>query len=250
MAREPRDADASRPAIEGQLDEPIHWLVGLREEQRIVRIEYVFDTICPWCYVGKRRFESALAKRPDTRADIRWRPFLLNPDLPLEGVERAAYLDRKFGGSSRVQRVNSSVAAAGRSDGIEFSFERISRTPNTLNSHRLIRFAATVGREADAVEEIYRRYFILGQDIGDMGVLAEIGETLGLSRNATRDYLRSDTDITAVLNDNARAHRLGVNGVPCLIIDGTYALAGAQEADILLRIIDVVRENQPVAVSS
>ncbi|CAA7613788.1 DsbA family oxidoreductase [Magnetospirillum sp. SS-4] len=215
-----------------------------------MRIEYVFDTVCPWCYVGKRRLERALAQRPNARITVQWRPFLLNPDLPADGVDRQVYLDRKFGGPGRVQRVHAAVLAAGQAEGIAFDFDAITRTPNTLASHRLIRLAATVSRESEVVEALYRAYFIHGLDIGDHTVLADIAAGHGMDSEATRAYLRSDEDVAAVLNDNARAHRLGVNGVPCLIIDGSYALAGAQEPDILLRLIDIVRESEAEAAFS
>lgn len=209
-----------------------------------MRIEFIFDTVCPWCYVGKRRFERALAQRPNARATILWRPFLLNPDLPPEGIERNAYLDRKFGGPARVSRIHGAVAAAGKAEGIEFAFDRITRAPNTLNSHRMIRFATGMGREGDTVEAIYRAYFCEGRDIGKVAELVDIGAGLGLPADRLERYLQSDADIGAVMNDNARAHRLGVNGVPCLILDGVYALAGAQEPDILLRLIDIAREGE------
>lgn len=209
-----------------------------------MRVEYVFDTVCPWCYVGKRRLERALAQRPNARIAVQWRPFLLNPDLPSDGVDRKVYLDRKFGGQARVQRVHAAVAAAAQMEGITFDFDAITKTPNSLASHRLIRLAGGIGREGEAVESLYRAYFVEGLDIGDHDVLAALGAGFGLDLDATRAYLRSDADVTTVLNDNARAHRLGVNGVPCLIIDGSYALAGAQEPDILLRLIDIVRENE------
>ncbi|KIL98870.1 2-hydroxychromene-2-carboxylate isomerase/DsbA-like thioredoxin domain [Paramagnetospirillum magnetotacticum MS-1] len=215
-----------------------------------MRIEYVFDTVCPWCYVGKRRLERALAQRPETRARIIWRPFLLNPDLPAEGIDRRTYLDRKFGGTARVQRVHAAVAAAGKSEGIDFDFDSITRMPNSLNSHRMIRYAGASGCEAELVESLYRAYFVQGLDIGDVEVLTAIGASVGLAPDPLRTYLSSDADAVGVLNDNARAHRLGVNGVPCLILDGSYALAGAQEPDILLRLIDIVRESQPEAAFS
>ena len=207
-----------------------------------MRIEFVFDTVCPWCYVGKRRFERALAERRQARIEVRWRPFLLNPDLPLDGIDRSTYLDRKFGGAARVQRMHGAVAAAGRDEGIDFAFDRIRRTPNTLHSHRLIRFAGQCGRESETVEAIYRAYFQEGRDIGDLAVLIDIGRGLGLDGGDLGAYLASDADIVQMLNDNARAHRLGVNGVPCIIIDGVYALAGAHEPDVQLRLIDVARE--------
>lgn len=215
-----------------------------------MKIEYIFDTVCPWCYVGKRRLERALAQRPDTRAAIQWRPFLLNPDIPPEGIDRRAYLDRKFGGPARVQRVHSAVAAAGEAEGIAFDFECIQRAPNTMNSHRMIRFAGGQGREADTVEALYRAYFCEGRDIGSVTELLAIGENVGLPVAALQSYLRSDSDIAAVLNDNARAHRLGVNGVPCLVLDGVYAVAGAQEPDVLLRLIDIAREAEAEAALS
>jgi predicted DsbA family dithiol-disulfide isomerase len=215
-----------------------------------VRIDYVFDTVCPWCYVGKRRFERALAQRPGARVSVHWRPFLLNPDLPPEGIDRRTYLDRKFGGPARVQRVHASVEAAGRGEGIIFDFDRITRTPNSLNSHRMIRQAIASGRESEAVEAVFRAYFCDGLDIGDIDVLTALGAGLGLDRLALRDHLESETEVATVLGDNARAHRLGVNGVPCLIIDNQYALAGAQEPDILLRLIDIAREAEAEAVFS
>ncbi|MGE5475714.1 MAG: DsbA family oxidoreductase [Bacteroidales bacterium] len=212
-----------------------------------MKIEYIFDTVCPWCYVGKRRFERALALRPGTRAVIHWRPFLLNPDIPPEGIDRRAYLERKFGGPARVQRVHSAVATAGESEGIEFAFDHIARTPNTMNSHRMIRFASGLGREAETVEALYRSYFCDGRDIGQLSELVDIGVSVGLPANRLEAYLKSDADIAAVLNDNARAHRLGVNGVPCLVLDGQYAVAGAQEPDVLLRLIDIAREAETEA---
>jgi predicted DsbA family dithiol-disulfide isomerase len=209
-----------------------------------VKIEFIFDTVCPWCYVGKRRFERALAQRPGTRTEIVWRPFLLNPDIPPEGIDRRAYLDRKFGGPARVNRIHAAVAAAGTAEGIAFAFDRITRAPNTLNSHRMIRFAAGFGRQPEVVEALYRAYFVEGLDIGLVPTLVALGERLDLPGIELEDYLRSETDVSAVLNDNARAHRQGVNGVPCLILDGSYALAGAQEPDILLRLIDIARQSE------
>jgi predicted DsbA family dithiol-disulfide isomerase len=184
-----------------------------------------------------------MALRPNTHADIRWRPFLLNPDLPLDGVDRRYYLERKFGGANRAQRIHGAVAQAGQSEGIDFAFDKIARTPNTVHSHRLIRFAAQFGREAETVEAVYRAYFCHGRDIGSIEELIGIGMDLGFDETETASHLYSENDVVALMSENARAHRLGVNGVPCIILDGRYALAGAQEPDILLRLIDIAREN-------
>ncbi|MBF0323686.1 DsbA family oxidoreductase [Magnetospirillum moscoviense] len=215
-----------------------------------MRVDFIFDTVCPWCYVGKRRFQRALAQRSGARVQIVWRPFLLNPDIPAEGIDRKTYLDRKFGGPARVQRIHTAVASAGESEGIQFAFDRITRAPNTLNSHRMIRFATGSGREAETVEAIYHAYFCEGIDIGEISELVAIGEKVGLVAAELETFLRSDTDISSVLNENARAHRQGVNGVPCMILDGLYALAGAQEPDILLRLIDIARESEAEAALS
>ncbi len=215
-----------------------------------MRVDFIFDTVCPWCYVGKRRFQRALAQRSGARVQIVWRPFLLNPDIPAEGIDRKTYLDRKFGGPARVQRIHTAVATAGESEGILFAFDRITRAPNTLNSHRMIRFATGSGHEAETVEAIYHAYFCDGIDIGEIDELVAIGDRIGLAAAELETFLRSDTDISSVLNENARAHRQGVNGVPCMILDGLYALAGAQEPDILLRLIDIARESEAEAALS
>jgi predicted DsbA family dithiol-disulfide isomerase len=215
-----------------------------------VKIDFVFDTICPWCYVGKRRLERALAQRPGLLPNLHWRPFILNPDLPLGGVDHHTYLSRKFGSMARAQRMHGTVIKAGKGEGIDFDFDRILRVPNTLHSHRLIRFAGRSGYDWAAVEAVYHAYFLDGRDIGDMAELAKIAGEIGLSAEDTADYLHSDADITATLNDNAHTHRLGVTGIPCLIIDGRYALAGAQDADILGRLMDIAREDDVEAAAS
>ncbi len=215
-----------------------------------MRIEFVFDTVCPWCFIGKRRFERALAARPGPRIQVVWRPFLLNPDLPADGVDRSSYLDRKFGGPARINRMHGAVAAAGRTEGIDFAFDRIKRTPNSLQSHRLIRFAARFGRESETVDALYRAYFCEGRDIGRLDELAAIAAETGLAARDAADFLHSDAEAAATMGDNARSHRLGVNGVPCVIVDGLYAMAGAQDPDILIRLFDVAREAEAEAALS
>jgi predicted DsbA family dithiol-disulfide isomerase len=215
-----------------------------------VKIDVIFDTICPWCYIGKRRFERALALRPNANVDIRWRPFLLNPDMPPDGIDRRLYLESKFGSQHRVQRVFAAVTAAGQAEGIEFRFDRIRRTPSTIHSHRLIRLAALLGRQMETVEGLYRAYFVEGRDIGDIATLVGIGAEAGLPEAETLSYLDSDADVAAIRNDHARAHRLGVNGVPCFVFDEDYAVAGAQETDILVRMIDLAHETAAEPVLS
>jgi predicted DsbA family dithiol-disulfide isomerase len=219
-------------------------VVGPANGHAVVRIDFVFDTVCPWCYIGKRRFERALAQRPHAHARIYWRPFLLNPDLPALGVDHRTFMERKFGGSTRVQRMLNAATLAGRTEGIDFAFDRIARVPNTIQSHRLVRFATQWGCAAEVLEAIYHAYFHDGRDIGDVDELIAIGAEQGLSAQDLSAHLLSDDDRFSLLGENTRSHRLGINGVPCLILDGLYALAGAQEPDILLRLLDIAQESE------
>jgi predicted DsbA family dithiol-disulfide isomerase len=215
-----------------------------------VRIDVIFDTVCPWCYIGKHRFERALALRPDVRAEIRWRPFLLNPEMPASGLDRQFYLERKFGSSYRIQRIHGAAAQAGAEEGIAFDFDAITRMPSSINSHRLIQWAGDSERQAELVEAIFAAYFIRGLDIADIGVLTHIADHCGLPADAVAAYLRSAAGGAAVEAENARIHRLGVSGVPCYIFDERYAVAGAQDADMLARLMDIAREAELETSSS
>lgn len=212
-----------------------------------MRIDVIFDTICPWCYVGKRRLERALAQRPLVRPEIRWKPFLLNPDMPTRGIDRKTYLENKFGGPYRVKQMYAAVAAAGVSEGISFAFETIVRTPDSLPSHRLIRLAQRMGRGSEAVEAVFAAYFTQGVDIGAEDALLGLGLQLGLDKADIRTALNDDDDSEQILTENTRAHRLGISGVPSYVFNESYALAGAQEADIFLRLIDLARETEAQA---
>lgn len=213
-------------------------------------IDVVFDTTCPWCFIGKRRLDRALRQRPHVTAEIRWRPFLLNPELPTEGMARDTYLERKFGDLHRVQRLFGAVEQAGQTENIDFQFSRITRTPNTVASHRLVHFARDFDCQPAVVDALFAAYFLDGRDIGDVAVLAEVGEGCGLPGQPVKDYLASDMDAAVIQEQNTKAHRWGVNGVPCYLFEEAYALAGAQEPDILLRLVDLARETQVEAAIS
>lgn len=202
-------------------------------------IDFYFDAICPWSFIGKRRLERAIQDRPGLDVEVRWQPFLLNPELPPEGLDRTAYLIRKFGSEQRIQRAIGSVAEAGQSVEIGFAFERISRTPNTLNAHRLVRLANGVGKAGDVVEALFHAYFEEGLDIGDSDVLFAIGTGLGLDGGQIAACFHSDLARTDVFECNARAHRIGINGSPSLVFPGGLAISGAQEASVLTRLLDV-----------
>ena len=204
-------------------------------------VDVIVDTVCPWCYVGKARFEKALAMRPDQVVEIGWRPFQLNPGIPRAGKDRRAYLSEKFGGGDRAERRYSVIGDAGRQEGIDFRFDRIDRTPNTVDSHRLISYARSEGRQHAMVDALFRAYFTEGRDIGEIEVLAEIAAETGLDGDAARIFLGSDEDRALVVGEDELARSLGVNGVPCYIVDRKYAVSGAQSPEVFLQIFDLVR---------
>jgi predicted DsbA family dithiol-disulfide isomerase len=206
-----------------------------------MHIDIVSDVVCPWCFIGKRRLEKALALRPEMPVDLSWRPFQLNPDMPPEGMDRQAYIAAKFGGGARADRVYAAVAEAGATVDIPFAFERIRRTPNTRDAHRLIRHAATQGRADAIVEALFQAYFLNGRDIGDRPTLADIAGETGLDSRETGIWLESDTDAEQVLAEDRGARRLGINAVPCFILDKQYAVSGAQEPEFFLPVFDLVK---------
>ena len=211
----------------------------------MVAIDIVSDTVCPWCFIGKRRLEAAMRQRPDYEYQIGWRPFQLNPDLPRAGMERRQYLALKFGGGDRAQQIYSHVKAAGRQECIAFDFEAIRLQPNTFDSHRLIRWAAYAGVQDRVVEVLFRRYFTEGADVGSRAVLLEVAAACGMQVEAVRRMFESGTDAELVREEEMVARRMGVNGVPCFIVDRKYAVSGAQEPSVLVNVFDLAaRETQ------
>jgi predicted DsbA family dithiol-disulfide isomerase len=202
-------------------------------------IEVVLDLVCPWCYLGTRRLMRTLRRRPDLLFDLTWRPFLLNPDMPRLGMARPDYVVRKFGGEDRARRLYASIAEVGRAEGISFRFDLIRRTPSSVDAHRLVRLASRFGRADATIEALFSAHFTDGHDIGDHGVLMAVAAACGLDPLAVHDYLRGDEDLEAVQTDNLRAHRLGINGVPCFVVGGKHAIAGAQEPEVIERLLDV-----------
>jgi predicted DsbA family dithiol-disulfide isomerase len=202
-------------------------------------IEIVHDLVCPWCYLGVRRLMRTLRRRPDLMFDITWRTFLLNPDMPRNGMARPDYVIRKFGGEERARRLYASIAEIGRAEGMLFRFDRIRRTPSSVDAHRLVRYAARFGGADAMVEALFTAHFTDGLDIGDRGLLAQIAAACGLDGNAARRFLSGDQEVDAVHADNLRAHRLGINGVPCFVVSGRHAIAGAQEPEVIERLLDV-----------
>ena len=212
-----------------------------------MEIDIIFDTVCPWCYIGKRRLEMALSMRPQIRVKPNWRPFLLNPEMPPEGIDRTAYLVKKFGSESRTNRIYGTIGEAGQSVEIDFAFERIGKTPNSVDSHRLVRFAHERGLADEVVEALFVEFFINGRDIGDLRVLTEIGAANGLDAQEVKAYLNTDADVGAIHDENIRAHRLGINGVPSFAFNKKFAISGAQEPQVLARMLDAALATEDAA---
>lgn len=215
----------------------------------MIEIDIISDTICPWCFIGKRKLESALcqyAERTDAQTvEVRWHPYQLNPDFPPEGMERGAYLEAKFGGAERARGVYDTIRAAGRQVGIEFVFELVPRTPNTFQSHRVIHFAGESGppgAQDAVVERLFRAAFQEGRDIGDREVLVRMAAQAGVDGAALKTYLDSDQDIELLQQAESHARNMGVNGVPFFVFNGKFAVSGAQDSDVLLSTIDQVEE--------
>jgi predicted DsbA family dithiol-disulfide isomerase len=206
-----------------------------------MRVDIISDTICPWCYVGKRRFERALAASRLERGPVEvvWWPFQLNPSMPAEGMERAAYLTERFGAPERATEIYRQVEAAGRDEGIPFAFDRIGTTPNTMNSHRLIAYAGVAGRQNDMVEVLFRRYFEHGENIGALDVLVDSAIEAGLEGQAVRTFLESEAARDDIARGDIAARRLGIGGVPCFIINARYAISGAQAPEVFQRVFSL-----------
>jgi len=206
------------------------------------RLDIVSDAICPWCWIGKRQLDAALAELADRdglRFAVRWRPFQLNPDMPPEGVERAAYRAAKFGSLERARQLDAQVAEAGRAVGLEFRHDRMARTPNTLEAHRLIRLAEAPGRQHAVVEALFRAYFHDGRDIGDRAVLAGIGAAAGMDPASLAAFAAGDAARREVLAEDEGLRRAGLSGVPSFILERyllfSGALPAAQMAEALRR---------------
>jgi predicted DsbA family dithiol-disulfide isomerase len=216
-----------------------------------MHIDIISDVICPWCFIGKRRLERALALRPDLDATLSWRAFELNPDLPSDGIPRELYLSAKCGNYHAAERLYAVVADAGRAEGIEFAFERIRRTPNTLRAHRLIHLAGGKGCAERVVEALFRAYFLEGQDIGHVEILAELAARAGLDHAETRQYLLGDAGTTEVRAEEHRARRLGIHAVPYFVLERDYAISGAQQPEMFLPMFDIAAGIvDPVAVEA
>ena len=198
----------------------------------MITIDVVSDVICPWCFLGKRRLDKALSLIPDVKTEIVFRPFFLDPNIPREGLGRQEYMEAKFG-KERLKTIHDPLLAMAIEDDVPYHFDKITRTPNTLDAHRLIRWAKIEGKQADIVEALFMAYWSQGRDVGDPKVLADIAGACGMDREKVLGALATDQDKNEVLAETQQAQHIGVTGVPTYIINRKYGVVGAQGAEML-----------------
>lgn len=205
-----------------------------------LQIDVFADPVCPWCWIGKRRLEVALAARPDIDATINWRPYQLDPTIPPEGLDRTDYLDDKFDDPARIRAIHDQLTAIGRDEGIAFLFADITRAPNSLDAHRAIRIAAEEGPIAQGalMERLFEIYFTEGEDISDLDVIARAADEVGIDWETLRDRLDGEEAAEEIRDEVAQARAIGVEGVPCFIFAGKLVLMGAHPPEVLVEAMD------------
>ncbi|KQU69815.1 disulfide bond formation protein DsbA [Aminobacter sp. DSM 101952] len=210
-------------------------------EQNKLTIDVVSDVVCPWCFLGMKRLENALATLPDIDAEVRWRPFQLDPTIPAEGKERKAYMLSKFNDEARLTQAHANLVSLGAIEGISFDFDAITVAPNTLDAHRVIRWAAASGSgvQDKLARALFSLYFEQGKNVGDRAVLIEAARQAGMDAAVVESLLATDSDRDEVTNEIVTASRMGITGVPCFLLDGKYAVMGAQDTATL---VDAIRQ--------
>jgi predicted DsbA family dithiol-disulfide isomerase len=204
-------------------------------------IDVVSDVVCPWCYLGEKRLEAAVADLDGIDVHIRWRPFQLDPTIPPQGKDRTEYMRAKFGDMERLRESHERLSSLGAAEGISFDFDAIKVAPNTLDAHRVIRWAGSASEAVQnrVVGELFSRYFERGQDTGDRTVLIEAARAAGMDTAIVETLLATDADADAVRAEIATAARMGITGVPCFLLESKYAVMGAQETAALA---DAIRQ--------
>ena len=196
-------------------------------------IDIVSDVVCPWCFIGKRRLEKALAMRPDIDTELHWRAYFLNPWIPRAGIDRASYLRTKFGSVERYRAIAQRVVVAAEAEGLSYALDEISRQPNTLDCHRLILWARTTGAAGQMKQRLMELYFSAGADLTDPDVLVAAAIDCGMDGQRVRQLLATDADEERVETEANTAKDAGIDGVPYFIFGNVLAVAGAQEPSYL-----------------
>lgn len=206
-----------------------------------ITVDVVSDVVCPWCFIGQKRLDKAIAAAGDVEVHVRWRPFQLDPTIPPQGKDRRDYMLGKFGSEERIREIHARIEPLGAAEGIDFAFDAIKVAPNTLDAHRLIRWAGAMSEEVQnrLVRRLFQINFEEGGNLGDHAVLIEAAREAGMDVAVVEALLPSDADAEAVQNEIATASRMGITGVPCFLLEGKYAVMGAQDAAMLT---DAIRQ--------
>ena len=216
----------------------------------MIHVDIISDTVCPWCYIGKRRFEQAVAMRSHYEFQIGWRPFQLNPDIPPSGLPRRDFLNAKFGGAERADRIYEAISKAGGEIGLDFNFRSISHQPNTFDSHRLVRWSESSGVQDAVVEKLFLSYFMDEADVGNQEFLVGVANECGMNGELVQDLFHEDADRDLVMAEEGVARRMGINGVPCFVIDHKYAISGAQDPSVLTNVFDLAMQDKKKLTAS
>jgi len=214
----------------------------MTDDREGLTIDVVSDVVCPWCYLGKKRLERALADEKE-KIPVRWRPYQLDPTIPPGGIDRTVYMRNKFGDSGKLEQIHERLRALGAEEGIKYAFDKIERSPNTLDAHRLIRWAAATDKQGVVVDKLFSLYFEQGRDIGDRKLLVEIAREIGLDAESVERRLADGADEKEVRQEIAQAQSLGVTGVPFFIFASRFGVPGAQSADVLSVAIERARKS-------
>lgn len=206
----------------------------------MTKLDIFSDPICPWCYIGKARLDRALEQRPDHPFAIEWHPYQLNPEMPRDGMDRRTYLEAKFGGKEGAVKAYMPVVEHAKQAGLEIDFEAITRTPNTLDAHRLIHWAAIEGKQTFVVSALFKAYFVQGTDISDAEVLADIADSADMDASVVQRLLASEADVQEIRDRDAAAREMGISSVPTFIVGRKHAVPGAQPTDLWVKVMDEI----------
>jgi predicted DsbA family dithiol-disulfide isomerase len=212
-----------------------------------VRIDVVSDVVCPWCFIGKHRLEAALKLKPDIAVEVHYRPYFLNDWIPREGIARDEYLTTKFGSPERYKGIAQRVGAAAASEGLVYASDKMKRQPNTLDCHRLIHWAEAIGKSAEMKQKLMDLYFTEGADLTQAHTLVQAAADVGLEAGTVRADLASDKDVALIEQEAQQAKEAGIEGVPCFIFGGKFAVSGAQAPEYLAEAIERIATGKAVA---
>lgn len=203
-----------------------------------ITVDVVSDVVCPWCYVGKKHLEQAIAARPDLDVEVNFLPYQLDETIPAEGLPRREYMLKKFGDPARIEAIHDRLREVGKADDIPFAFDKIMMSPNTLDSHRIIRWAGEAGVQPAVKDRLMKAYFVDGENLSDHATLARLAGEAGMVESQVAEWLATNVDKDAVKADIERARMMGVQGVPFFILDKKVGVSGAQPADTLAQAMD------------